>query len=378
MRCCGAVARPFRTRSRPCAFRLESLCEANEEVESCIDFVKPGQEQPTASNLDAQTEASRAVDASACDGPATTNWLVVNRFRACRVGEVVKPFAFPADPTSVSVIRVRTFERLVLDPKDDVIQYRFSFERISGFGRLGGASVRFKVSLRCAIRVCSPGTTQEEELAVSQLQPNSGWSSLTVQSPIGIGSDPILSRNTDLRPKWTIDLRDIPDLGVSVDLDTPPFRCDSAPELNYYSVGDQRRVTEGCVFPFAEIPTMQLPLQRYPNHGALVRRGQRVISGSPGNPNGKLPLTRTPRLTENARKASQLCEQAGVRLTCDEYAYAATQEGCGWSGWRGLPGPPCVVADMTKTENSGAGGYLQAFLRRQRIMYGDRYFVTVS
>ncbi|MBA3781700.1 MAG: hypothetical protein H0X12_07595 [Nocardioides sp.] len=356
----------------------DPICHSNEDIESCVEFGSPGASQSEPHNLATERRVSRLSDASACDGPETTTWLLVNRFRACRVGGIIKLVTFPFDPTSVSYIKVRSFERLVLHPKDDLIEYKVAFERTGGLGRLTGAPLRFKSHLRCDTRVCTHSETEEDELVVSALQPESGWSTQSVQSVVDVGDDPILSATTDLRPQWKIDLRDIPDLAATVNLDTPEFRCDAAPELRYYSVGDQRPVTEGCVFPFAEIPAMQLPSSRYPNHGTLVKRGQRVISGSPGKSSGNMPLTRTPRLAANARKASQMCVTAGVQMTCDEYSYAATQEGCGWSGWKGLPGPPCVVADMTSRENSGAGGYLMAFLRRQRTMYGDHYFVTVS
>lgn len=146
------------------------------------------------------------------------------------------------------------------------------------------------------------------------------------------------------------------------------FRCD---RLALF--GSRGTSSGGCVYARYS-PTWKVSKSgKYPHFAAHVARAQKALHLHWGDQAlGGRPLTRTTDRALrriNRRTAQQKCKELGVTSSCDEYPFASTTEGC----FR----VTCHVAGIPLTENSGAGGALNGFYKRNRIMSGDIFWVEV-
>lgn len=142
------------------------------------------------------------------------------------------------------------------------------------------------------------------------------------------------------------------------------FRCD-----RYRYIGSRG----GCVYARIE-PTWTISRSaRFPAIARHILRAQRALSRHWGNRSlGGSPLTRNRSRRDvdlNRAAAQRQCAQRHVRMSCDEYPFASTDEGCAFY--------TCSVAGVPSKQNFGAGGALNGFYCRNRVIDGDRFWVRV-
>ncbi|QCX28859.1 NucA/NucB deoxyribonuclease domain-containing protein [Nocardioides jishulii] len=76
----------------------------------------------------------------------------------------------------------------------------------------------------------------------------------------------------------------------------------------------------------------------------------------------------------NREAASKLCrERSRRKFDCDEYPYAATQQGC-YSPYVAARAR-CRIDDVPVRQNRGAGSLYGWFIRKQRLMIGEDFFI---
>ncbi|MET8867928.1 hypothetical protein ABZW11_33770 [Nonomuraea sp. NPDC004580] len=166
---------------------------------------------------------------------------------------------------------------------------------------------------------------------------------------------------------------------AGIGFDMSEIRCDNA------TAG---RAAIGCVVPWyaSELVYSQ---SLYPSLASHVSRAQ--ASGLPGA-TFDAPLTRTTNETIINTNRSLACGDAPSisGLSCDEYPIARSYEGLSSGGTRrtfdgcnfnlpGQTGPTGVsVCMITATENNAQGGLNTQFFRRERVLDGDPFRVTVG
>ena len=148
--------------------------------------------------------------------------------------------------------------------------------------------------------------------------------------------------------------------------------------------------TLGCIRP-GYTPTITYFASAYPDVARHIKAAQG--SGLPGGYASGTPLTRLTgaKIKKNRKRAcpSSLTRPAGK--TCDEYPFASSNQGAVTGGggprtfgWCSVPGAShsgptgysrCMI---NSTQNSGAGSDLGTFLKANRIISGDKYWVNVS
>jgi len=137
---------------------------------------------------------------------------------------------------------------------------------------------------------------------------------------------------------------------------TTEVRCDSNPLGQTWS--------EGCVTA-SYIPTYGLSKSRYPDIYAFD------LNQVANNPQW-VELSRTViQSVINANRAAA-CKgfvKKNATDSCDEFPYASTYQG-------GLGPPPAAQEHVPSTENSGQGGNLGQFYTSNRLLNGDKFYMS--
>jgi hypothetical protein len=158
------------------------------------------------------------------------------------------------------------------------------------------------------------------------------------------------------------------------------FRCDNATD---------GRTTVGCVVPWYASELVYSKAS-YPSLASHVERAQ--ASGLPGATFDN-PLTRTtdPAIVKQNRDPACGDAPSSWLMSCDEYPIATSRNGLSSGGTRrtfdgcqmphvssGTGSSGVSVCMIPHTENQAQGGLNTQFFRRERVLDGDPFRVTVS
>ncbi len=325
----------------------------------------------------AQTLPGSYRDDDCYDDP--DHWVYVNRGRACRIS-ILSYYLLEPDKTGdkeTGSINYLLFEQL--DFRINGVARRTSRAYwISSSGKLSGQTLTLSHNITC-VGLCNENriTTTDSE----HISPYDRWSgymisdarvSLSPGAVVEGTSEDIYSSIRGTAGGYAV--RTYAPSGP------PSFRCDRRSEVKVFD-----RHT-GCVFD-SVIPVFELDPVAYPQHSALVGRGQASLWLHPGAPyyDGEetRPLTRiAAKGTGNRRVAQRLCKAKNFKQSCDEYPYNSTDQGCktgvNVDGYPTPYTPACVVRDVPLSENKRAGSWLLAHLRSNRVLYGDDYWITAD
>jgi hypothetical protein len=165
-----------------------------------------------------------------------------------------------------------------------------------------------------------------------------------------------------------------------VDYQLNQFRCDN---------DTAGRAAVGCVVPWYASELVYSKAS-YPSLASHVERAQ--ASGLPGATFDK-PLTRTTDPAIIKKNRDPACGDAPSvwQMSCDEYPIATSRNGLSAGGTRrafdgcqmphvssGTGSSGVSVCMITAAENSAQGGLNTQFFRRERVLDGDPFRVTVS
>lgn len=385
---------------------------------ACVSFVGPDAQIPVPQalggeqGLDGTARASSLTPRSAdsgeplnCQtGEETGRWILEDRFNACAVFKALL-FKGMLPIQGSNFVEMRVNHRVRLSPRTSIVKYAFKITVLRAYGDTGLVPFRAGVGVTCTI--CVGGDIAEKHTQYVAGLPGaeeSNWVEHAIPIDVSVGDmSPLTSMAVDfddpdsglehrILMDWRIEVPWIPQFpGARQQVHVPPIRCDGGnPAITGAKKGPG---THGCVFPFSAAPILSIDPDAVPNHAALVTVGQRDIWGHPGDPtsNAVNPLIRIPTwdhsgakprrslsVRRNRERARKMCIAARVKrpATCDEYPYASTANGCHLAML--AVGDNCSVRGVSKEENSRAGGALGAFIRLQRLLPGDSYFVDAS
>lgn len=189
---------------------------------------------------------------------------------------------------------------------------------------------------------------------------------------------------------------------------TPPMkiRCDR-------TFGDARYPSGknvGCVFPQA-VPTMKLPLR---NAGqANVAWSMRNLKGHWGWQGRGKPLTRLADEGKSDANRNKICHDGTFKAdpqvpddSCDEYPFAKTRQSGGQRNLAGkdcaeirphketsgkrkgqwtiyyvgnvTPSSECTIGHVPNKQNDSVGGSLSGFYQKQRVIDGEKFWISVG
>ncbi len=142
-------------------------------------------------------------------------------------------------------------------------------------------------------------------------------------------------------------------------------RCDSASYLG---------AKGGCVHPAGlALWTLKRADPAVTAVASHIATAQASLPGHPGQYGYRHPLHRITDAAQIARNRRTVCPPSLPRppgQTCDEYPFASTAEGGDPRGFS--------RAMVPAAQNSAAGGRLSAFLKANRIMAKDGYYVAIG
>jgi hypothetical protein len=168
----------------------------------------------------------------------------------------------------------------------------------------------------------------------------------------------------------------------------PDVRCDN-------SVGSNA----GCVFP-SFTPTFNVNAATFPLAAEGVRWAQNNLATHPGTEGAGEPLHRQATVSKQRANRRKVCNTGWVTDpavtddSCDEYPFAATQEGGSMVGTscaeivpnddgtvtvaQAAGASTCSRAHVPLSQNTDVGGDLGRFVQDQRVLDGDPYWVSTN
>lgn len=147
----------------------------------------------------------------------------------------------------------------------------------------------------------------------------------------------------------------------------PNMRCDAVQYMKRPGGID----TRGCVMlEYRPVFTLDWSNQKTIYSARHINDAQ-TIWGFPGSYGRPLHRLRGEGQTKNRNAALAKCRQLkNQRGSCDEYPFAATEEGCSTAG-------DCSVRRIPLADNSLSGTYLGNFFKGQRVLDGDAFHARV-
>jgi hypothetical protein len=363
--------------------RLKTYAQQGLNTLTCVDVGSPVTVGAGTSSL-VRPEAAPAVW---CDNQKAGTW-VYNRTQACvhDIPLTVESVDAKTGATLGTAFLTST-QQIDLNPKSTSWLEAVWVTYVSSTGALTGAPIQISFDSSCTSPCTSSGPAWPgaETIVQGQTvngsfdytdQPGLSWNNLTITYTMTMA---ILSQDP-IKP-------------ISSWLGPARIRCDNV-------IGN----VAGCVFPDAE-PMLNVSLGTYGASAAMIWWAQHYLPDKWGLYGSGQPLTRLadPILQKANRKA--ICEDGtwvsdGGDDSCDEYAFAATQQSGGRLGLTGAKCAEvrpfldnngnwniaqlryngterCVRGHVPLRANTDVGSALGNFTLDQRVMDEDKYWVQV-
>ena len=369
----------------------EPVCgEESDGVLNCLGQVStPTDEEPlTRSSARSETMSGRVASAvtppgSFLDGPCYDNiehWVYVTRGRACRISSNFYNTVEVGRNGVKELGRINflLFERLDFGSGTGIATLTSRAYWTSASGVLSGKTLTVSHNITC-VRLCTSHRISSDQS--EHLSSYERWTGYMIsKSRVELSQGAVVPATSEDIYSSLAAIASGHTLQTDAPGGPPEFRCDRRREVKIFD-----RDT-GCVFDALD-PVLELNPYIYPQHAALVDKGQSSLWLHPGATYSEWdqstrPLTRIlGRGSGNRRVAQRLCKAKNVKQSCDEYPYNATLQGCRTGV--NIPGyptpltPSCVVRDVPLSQNKSAGSWLIAHLRANRVLYDDDYYISV-
>jgi hypothetical protein len=362
--------------------QLKTYAQQGQKTVTCVEVGATG----TAGAATPHLARLAAAPAVWCDNQKAGTW-VYDRAQACvhDIPLTVESVDSKTGATLGTAFLTST-QQIDLNPKSTSWLEAVWVTYESATGNLIGSPIQISFASSCTSPCSSSGQAWPGTETLVQGQTVNGSFDYTDQPGLSWNNSTITYTMTMAIPSQ------IPVIPVSSWLGPTAIRCDNV-------VGN----VAGCVFPDAQ-PMFNVSLATYGASAAMIWWAQNYLPDKWGLYSSGKPLTRLadPILQKSNRKA--ICGDGtwvsdGGDDSCDEYAFAATQESGGRLGLTGAQcaevrpyqdngnwyvsqlryngNERCVRGHVPLSANTDVGGALGTFTLNQRLMDGDQYWVQV-
>jgi hypothetical protein len=336
--------------------------------------VSDGDSQPQLRGSGSSDLRSKSAASSSC---STRGWTVLSRSIACHrtIMEVewvdfdIKPPDIDIETLTVAVDHVVTAQWNSLD-----VTHEARFTTLEVHGDDDEPSKTGTVDYECDDDNCD--VVSDDDNSTFSLGSPSDWREGRWRAPVDVGDSMLFSSSLeDFTARITV-MVNSRDANV-VNLRLPDVRCDSGENSFYGRDPRTKNQKPGCILRGAAAPTWYLPSRQYPAHAQLVEEGQEEVGTHPGRADDGIALSpaQWSQRPINRAEARKLCalQLPNRKGDCDEYPYAGTEQGCYNPYVRALL--RCRVADVPRSQNRGAGSKYGWFIRKQRLMIGEPFYI---